>query len=33
VVDTRVARLSLTYLHRSRRWTITALDDEFVRAA
>jgi hypothetical protein len=33
VVDTPVARLSLTYLHRSRRWTITALDDEFVRAA
>ena len=25
-VDTPRARLSLTYQHRSRRWTITALD-------
>ena len=27
-VDTPGARLALTYMHRSRRWTITALDDE-----
>ena len=27
-VDTPRARLALTYMHRSRRWTITALDDE-----
>lgn len=26
-VETPRARLSLTYQHRSRRWTITALDD------
>lgn len=25
-VETSRARLALTYLHRSRRWTITALD-------
>ena len=27
-VETPRARLALTYLHRSRRWTITALDEE-----
>jgi hypothetical protein len=27
-VETPRARLALTYQHRSRRWTITALDDE-----
>jgi len=27
-VETSRARLALTYMHRSRRWTITALDDE-----
>jgi hypothetical protein len=27
-VETPRARLALTYMHRSRRWTITALDDE-----
>src|SRR5690242_13205821 len=27
-VETSRARLALTYLHRSRRWTITALDAE-----
>ncbi len=32
VVDTPRARLSLTFLHRSRRWTITALDED-ARAA
>jgi len=31
-VETPRARLSLTYQHRSRRWTITALDDQ-IRAA
>jgi hypothetical protein len=33
VVDTPRAQVSLTYLHRSRRWTITALDEERSRAA
>ncbi len=33
VVDTPRARVSLTYLHRSRRWTITGLDEERSRAA
>jgi hypothetical protein len=32
-VETPRARLSLTYQHRSRRWTITALDDQLRRAA
>ena len=27
-VETPRARLALTYQHRSRRWTITALDEE-----
>ncbi len=27
-VETPRARVALTYLHRSRRWTITALDEE-----
>ena len=27
-VETSRARLALTYLHRSRRWTITALDED-----
>ena len=27
-VETARARLALTYQHRSRRWTITALDEE-----
>ena len=27
-VETARARVALTYLHRSRRWTITALDEE-----
>ena len=27
-VETTRARFSLTYQHRSRRWTITALDEE-----
>ena len=31
-VETPRARLALTYQHRSRRWTITALDDD-LRAA
>jgi len=31
-VETDRARLSLTYLHRSRRWTVTGLDEE-LRAA
>ena len=33
VVDTPQARVSLTYLHRSRRWTITGLDEDLARAA
>jgi hypothetical protein len=33
VVDTPSARVSLTYLHRSRRWTITGLDEELAPAA
>ena len=33
VVDTPHARLNLTFLHRSRRWTITGLDEEIARAA
>ena len=33
VVDTPSARVSLTYLHRSRRWTITGLDEDVARAA
>jgi hypothetical protein len=33
VVDTPHARVSLTYLHRSRRWTITGLDEDAPRAA
>ncbi len=32
-VETAVARLSLTYHHRSHRWTVTGLDDEVRRAA
>lgn len=32
-VETPHARLALTYQHRSRRWTITALDDELRPAA
>lgn len=32
-VETPRARLALTYQHRSRRWTITALDDDELRAA
>ena len=32
-VETSRARLSLTYQHRSRRWTVTGLDDEASRAA
>ena len=32
-VETPGARMSLTYQHRSRRWTITALDDELRPAA
>jgi hypothetical protein len=32
-VETPRARLALTYMHRSRRWTITALDREAGRAA
>lgn len=27
-VETRNARLSLTYQHRSRRWTVTGLDED-----
>ena len=27
------ARLSLTFMHRSRRWTVTGLDDEVRRRA
>jgi hypothetical protein len=30
-VDTPRARLSLTFAHRSRRWTVTGLDDEVRR--
>ena len=33
VVDTPRARVSLTYLHRSRRWTITGVDEVVARAA
>ena len=33
VVDTPQARVSLTYLHRSHRWTITGLDEDHTRAA
>ena len=32
-VDTPRARLSLTYMHRSRRWTVTGLDQELRRRA
>ena len=32
-VDTPRARLSLTFQHRSRRWTVTGLDDEVRRRA
>jgi hypothetical protein len=32
-VETSRARLSLTYQHRSRRWTITGLDEVADRAA
>jgi hypothetical protein len=32
-VDTPRARLSLVFHHRSRRWTVTALDSEVRRAA
>jgi hypothetical protein len=32
-VETPNARLNLTYQHRSRRWTVTGLDDEVHRAA
>ncbi len=32
-VETSRARLSLAYQHRSRRWTVTGLDDEVARAA
>jgi hypothetical protein len=32
-VDTPRARLSLVFQHRSRRWTVTALDSEVRRAA
>ena len=32
-VDTRRARLSLIFQHRSRRWTINGLDNEAGRAA
>jgi hypothetical protein len=32
-VDTPRARLSLTYQHRSRRWTVIGLDDEVRRRA
>lgn len=32
-VETSGARVALTYQHRSRRWTITALDDEQRAAA
>jgi hypothetical protein len=32
-VDTPRARLSLTFQHRSRRWTVTGLDEKVRRAA
>ncbi len=32
-VETAYARLSLTYQHRSRRWTLTGLDQAIDRAA
>jgi hypothetical protein len=32
-VDTPRARVSLTFLHRSRRWTVTGLDEALSRAA
>ena len=32
-VDTPRARLSLTFQHRSRRWTVTGLDEGVRRAA
>jgi hypothetical protein len=32
-VETPHARLNLTYQHRSRRWTVTGLDNEIRRAA
>ena len=32
-VETPRARLNLTFQHRSRRWTVTGLDDEVRRAA
>ena len=32
-VETPRARVSLTYLHRSRRWTITGMDEDARRAA
>ena len=32
-VETPRARLALTFQHRSRRWTVTALDEERARAA
>lgn len=32
-VETPRARVALTYFHRSRRWTITALDDDHRTAA
>lgn len=32
-VETPRARLALAYHHRSRRWTITALDDDHAAAA
>ncbi len=32
-VETPRSRLSLTYHHRSRRWTVTGLDDEVRLAA
>jgi hypothetical protein len=32
-VDTPRARLSLTFQHRSRKWTITGQDDEVRRRA
>lgn len=32
-VETPRARLSLTYLHRSRRWTVTGMDEDYRAAA
>ena len=32
-VETATARLALTYQHRSRRWTVTGLDDQAPKAA